>query len=86
MMQLWCQGSRSRTTAISRTISSRCCSKTVGVAARPPEPGVDWSQAIGNEVIGGFSRINEIERFRVRPVEVVLVQRGGGYVSLELEV
>lgn len=34
------------TTAISRTSSSRCCSKTVGDAARPPEPGVCWSQAI----------------------------------------
>jgi hypothetical protein len=34
------------TTAISRTNSSRCCSKTVGDAARPPEPGVELSQAI----------------------------------------
>lgn len=34
------------TTAISRTSSSRCCSKTVGDVARPPEPGVCWSHAI----------------------------------------
>lgn len=34
------------TTAISRTNSSRCCSKTVGVSARSPEPGVDEIHAM----------------------------------------
>lgn len=38
------------TTAISRTNSSRCCSKTVGEAVRRPEPGVEEDQAMAEIV------------------------------------